>query len=877
MSTDPDRPEVLLERALLEMREQAIDPGVVDAAAARVWRKISTEQPAAPPVERIRGCADYQSLFPSYAAQNLSAARKLLLEDHTRECVACRKALQVFRSEKVRTIESARTARAAGWSSRTRWAVAAAIIIAAGLAAPGIWDRVAPAPEGSRAVVQSVDGFLYRVSSGGSAPAIAGSEIGEGERLRAGRGSGAMLRMSDGSLIEVRERSELSLSRKRSGSTIHLERGSIIVQAANQRDGHLYVATKDCVVSVKGTTFAVNGGAKGSRVSVIEGEVRVQQSGREKVLHPGDQATTSATLEMVPVKDEIAWSRNLSQYLAVLGELGALQKRIEAIPAPALRYSTDLLRLVPDGTIIYAAIPNIGATLSEARRLFDERMQQSEALREWWRQRRGLSAAKLDAMIDTIRSFSDYLGNEIVLAIAANGEPGWAEPVLLANVKRPDFKAFLAGEARKFNSGGHGAVLQILDNPPAPGSSNRNALLFYVRDGVVAVSPDRSKIYEVAALIDRPGASAFAKSSLGSRIAESYRDGAGWLFSVDMEQILADSVHAGKPRLATASGIASVKDLVVERREVAGRTEHRAVLSFNGARRGIASWLAAPGPMGAMDFVSPDASVAASFVFKNPQLMMDDLFAMLQTAEPDFARCLWEFESATGVSIPGDLAGAIGGEISIALDGPVLPQPAWKVAVDVYDPVKLQSTIERLLAAFQKQPAAATINLRLDKEEAGGRTFYTLQAAGAPMAVHYVFVDGYFLAAPDRALLTQAIQNRRNGYTLSRSSGFAALLPHDGYANFSGLIYQNLGSVLGPLAEQLKSVSGLAGVTDAQRQSIGALASHIEPTLVYAYGEPDRIKVGSTGSFFGMSLDNLAGPLIIPQILGGKMRPRQAQ
>ena len=62
-----------------------------------------------------------------------------------------------------------------------------------------------------------------------------------------------------------------------------------LVEAAKQRRGRLEIATPDSLVSVKGTIFGVSWGLKGSRVSVVQGEVQVVHSGVSKLLHRGEQ------------------------------------------------------------------------------------------------------------------------------------------------------------------------------------------------------------------------------------------------------------------------------------------------------------------------------------------------------------------------------------------------------------------------------------------------------------------------------------------------------------------------------------------------------------------------------------------------------------
>jgi uncharacterized protein (TIGR03435 family) len=143
----------------------------------------------------------------------------------------------------------------------------------------------------------------------------------DGELVRSGARPREMT-LADGSRVEMRPQTELSLERADDGIGINLGSGSIIVNAAKQHGGHLYVRTKDMTVSVVGTVFVVNASEEGSRVGVIEGEVRVREQRRdqkvETSLYPGQQVSTSARRVLPPLKDDIAWSRHADVHRAIL-------------------------------------------------------------------------------------------------------------------------------------------------------------------------------------------------------------------------------------------------------------------------------------------------------------------------------------------------------------------------------------------------------------------------------------------------------------------------------------------------------------------------------------------------------------------------------
>ncbi len=860
--TDPK-----FDRLLSEIRNEPIDDQIISQARDRVWKAIA-ESPASDLGGALRSCENFQALIPAYLEKQLSEARRLLFQDHIHQCVACRRHLEQARTGKTQPVWQPTIGRRV--FPVGRWAMAASTVAAVGIAALALNSGLFPGQHVVRAAVQNVDGSLYAVSGAQVRLIPAGYQIRNGDQVRTAKGSNAVVRLLDGSLVEMDERSDISVSRGWKGTTIRLDGGHIIVQAAKQRTGRLYVATDDGLVSVKGTIFSVNHGTKGSRVAVIEGVVRAAYGDRTTELRAGDEETSGASVAKVPIQNEIAWSRNSARYLALLGDFALLQKQIEAIPGPGLRYTSDLLPYVPDHAVVYAAIPNLATTLGEASRLFQERLQQSPALRNWWREQQRGNGPRLDAVVEQLKTFNSYLGDEIVFTLTKNGS-AYSEPVILARVRQPGLEGFLRGEMKRLNTTQSRASIELVGDPWARSPSAARPLLVYVKNSMLVASPDLAELQSAAARVQQPTASHFAQTPLYQQVTRSYQQGAGWLFCADMEQIVTTNVQDRGDHLKSGAvaGMDNVQYLTMERRDVGGKTESRAALTFASERQGIASWLAAPASMGGLEFVSPQASMVTSVVIKNPRSIMEELFGMLGNNDTKFAEELSKFESKTGVSVLNDMSAPLGGEVTMAFDGPVLPAPTWKVVFEVNDPATLQSTITKLVEDFNREATPEQGSLQLTQRQVGSQTYFTLRNQKQSNAeINYTFVDSYLVAAPDIGTVSRAIQNRQTGYTLTHSSTFQALLPNDGYTNFSAIFYHNTGPVIGPLVDQIKSTGAL---TPQQQQSIALLEANTAPGLIYVYGEPERIVAASNTGFMGFDLGTLMtmghGGSVLPQML----------
>jgi len=869
------------ERLLSTIRNENVDEKVVAQARDRVWKSLIDKSTleASPAAEQatphtLRTCEDFQSLIPAYTAKQLAPARVMLFEDHVHACVACRHALERAKDGERQQVWKLETRRSGSriWA----WTMGAAAVAAVVVVAFAFTNGLVPGQNAVRAEVQNVDGSLYSVDGDNVRVIPAGYKIRSRDEIRTAKGSTAVVRLDDGSLVEMGPRADLSVSRQWTGTTIRLVGGQVIVQAAKQHTGrHLYVATDEGLVSVKGTIFSVNRGTKGSRVAVVEGVVRVDFGNNTTDLTAGEQATSSAAVSKVPVQNEIAWSRNSAKYLALLGDFAILQKQIAAIPGPGLRYTSDLLPLVPDHTVVYAAIPNLSNTIGQANQLFQDRLQQSPALRDWWKQQQKGSGPKLQDLLDEVKNFSSYLGDEVVFAVDKQG-PDYSAPVILARVRQPGLDTFLQTESKRYNTNPSQGGLQIVHDPWSFTPAAGHPLLVYINNNLFIASPDLPQLQLTVKRSQEGTTSAFAGTPFYQQITTSYQQGIEWLFCADMEQIVEQNVQADSSHHDLPPGIGDVRYLMMGHREVGGKSESHADLTFASERQGVASWLAAPANMGSLEFVSPDASMVTSAVIKNPRSIMEEIFKMAGSGDPEFQQHLAEFESKSGVSVLNDITAPLGGEVTMAFDGPMVPTPRWKLIFEVYDPTTLQSTIEKLVDSFNREGNEHNHSLQITSKQINSRTYYTISSPNQRnYEVDYTYVDSYLVAAPDMGTISRAIQTREASYSLPHSSTFQALLPTDGYTNFSAIFYHNIGPVVGPLAAQLKASGALNA---QQRKSVDALTANSAPGLIYAYGEPSRIVVASNTGFMGFDLGTLLtmghnGPFMPQMFLGGVVTP----
>jgi hypothetical protein len=624
-----------------------------------------------------------------------------------------------------------------------------------------------------------------------------------------------VLRLADGSMVDVNERTELFVTAAWTGQAIHLQRGDIIVKAAKQRRGHLRVLTRDSIASVKGTVFAVSAGMGGSVVSVVEGSVAVNQPGRAVLLSPGQQAASNPAFAS-SVASAVSWSPDAESYLELLRSFVKIERELASLPAE-LRTKSALLSYLPSGAVVYGTVPNPGLTIDRALSLAEEQSAQNATFGAWWNSETG---RLLKQMTERIQSVNSLLGDEIVFCASLAGldEP---VPIVMARVqpgKRAELSSALDG------------LFAVAGESPAS---------YSVSDDLMVVTSSPTHLTWALAHLGQGASSPFATA-----IGDRYQRGVGWLVGMDAPPLVTMAAKDDAPPMELA-GMIGMKYVFVEQRAPAGATENEVTFAFQAARTGMASWLADAGSGGAAEYLPADALVAGYVSTREPLQLFEEFTAQITKSEPDFERGLAELDEKLGAGFVQNLAAALGTEAALALTGLSTSGPTWIMASVANNPSVIDGSLQKLVDAFNAElgPDEQSKRIVFAQESVGGRTWSTMKPGGLPVGITWTYDRGYLVAGSDRASAERAIATREGGSQLVWSPDFLGQLPSSAGLHPSAFAWLNTKGALGILSVLTTS------------PAVSELVAGRDPILVVFDGTPEQIHAASRTRISGLIMD----------------------
>lgn len=546
-----------------------------------------------------------------------------------------------------------------------------------------------------------------------------------------------------------------------------------------------------------------------------------------------------------------------SKAMAAFGKL--IEQWKKEVQLPPERTESRLLPLLPESTVFYGALGNYGEAAHQALAVFRREREQNPELREWWQKaEKDGEASKFEDFIEKYYEISQYLGDEAVAA--AWTAEGSKSPsfVLLTEIRKPGLKELLQKLTPEF-AGKSVASIRIVDPEELARAKDgdEKKLAILVRPDFLVAAFDISTLRFFNEQLDRKSQE-FASTPFGARILEAYAGGTSALAAADVQKLIAlipsnaDKNQAAKNQeMLKRSGFGDAKYLVWQHRTVSGRAASEVELSFTGPRHGVASWLAAPGPMESLEFISPAAAIAVGILLKSPAEIYDDVRDLAQATNPNAFAMQSAMEQQLKLSVRDDLLGQLTGQIAFELDSIGTSEAVWKTIWGVKNPERLQATFDKLLAMQ---------HMGIQQSEQDGIIYYTVQVPSAQKKNEfaYAFVDGYLVAGSSRDSVSEAIGRHKSGDSITKSPQFTASLPPSPHAEVSGLFYEDAAAML---------AMGMRQAQPDLAKLFAQASTERNPAVAFAYGEESAIRETSMSAGFDVGAMAAVSAIAIPNLI----------
>jgi type II secretory pathway pseudopilin PulG len=542
-----------------------------------------------------------------------------------------------------------------------------------------------------------------------------------------------------------------------------------------------------------------------------------------------------------------------------------IQKLQKDVQYPTGRTESNLLPLVPAGTIAYAAMPNYADSAHQALDIFKQELKDSKPLQDWWQEGElAKNGPKILRMIENFSQIQECVGNEIVLSVTMTEK----EPsvVAFAQIKKPGLKKLMEqGITQTLQDNPqtviHAHIYEPQDLAALKKEPPKDDLIVLVRPDYVMAGGNLTAVKNFSARLDRPAAE-FASTPFGKRVAEEYKGGVTVLAAADLQRAIREARKGNEKDQAgfQQSGFADMKYLVWDRKELGDQTLSQVELSFAGPRHGAAAWLAKPSPLGSLDFVSPKAMMALSLKLVGPGQIFDDIKDMAGPSSANQFAAIENGQKALNLNLKDDLLNLLTGEITLELDDVSQSTPKWRAFLGVNDAAHLQKTMGQLMALTQMKPT---------QDVEGGVTYNTLLIPNGKKAteIGFAFADGYLVIGSGRDATAEAVRAHKSGESLAKSKRFLDALPTGKSTEASMMIYQD---PVGLASLQLRQSFG--DLAD----SLGKLTGTMTPGVMSFYGEDTAIREISRGGQLDVGVMLVTAAVAIPNLLKSRQAANEA-
>jgi len=553
---------------------------------------------------------------------------------------------------------------------------------------------------------------------------------------------------------------------------------------------------------------------------------------------------------------------DVKKFSGVFSQLGELLQKMQArVESPAARNQSRLLALLPESTLVYAAFPNYGEASHQALAVFQQEIKDNAQLRAWWQQgEMATEGPKIEENLEKFYQLSQYLGDEVVISAASSGKED-PKFLMLAEVRRPGLKEFLC-QALRDQAGKSKPAALVLDITELAAAKNvpSDQAVILVRPELVILAENFDTLRTFNERLEHTTQD-FASTEFGQRVNQGYEGGATIVAGADFQRIfkLSSTSLQNNPTFQR-TGFADMKYLVWERKNVAGQAASQVELSFTGPRRGVASWLAAPGPLNSLDFVSPKAVVTLSLLLKNPAQIFDDVKDLATASNRNALATLSQAEEQMKLSVRDDLFSRLAGEITLEMDRLTPPDQKWKLLLKTNDSAGLLATLNKFFAASHITPG---------NSEEDGVTYYTvpLPSSPKPQEIAYAIVDSYLIIGSSRNAVAEAVHLHGSGDSLAKSSKFQAALPPGNLAEMSALLYED------PVAMAALS---MRQASPEMAALFSQSTTETTPAVICGYGDESALREVSRSGGVDAGAALIVAAIAIPNLLRARIAANES-